>query len=166
MRLDSARREGNSLIFETTDYAAWRFLVDFKPGEYEITRKKKRRSLDANAYAWVLIDKLAEALSMDKSEVYKRAIREIGGTSKIVCIKAKAADELSRIWEKNGLGWQAEQFPSKIPGCVNLQLHYGSSVYDTKQMSLLIDKLVQDCKALGIETMTDRELSLLLEGWD
>ena len=42
-------------------------------------------------------------------------------------------------------------------------LYYGSSVYDTKQMSALIDHIVQDCKALGIETKTPAEIMLLNE---
>ena len=165
MKLDAARREGNSLVLETSDTAAWRFLIGFKPGEYEITRKKKKRSLDANAYAWALIDKIAEATRMEKSEVYRREIREIGGASEIVCVRDEAKAKMIQIWEKNGLGWQVEEIPSKIHGCTNLQLHYGSSVYDTHQMSVFLDQIIQDAKALDIETMTDRELSLLKEGW-
>ena len=165
MKLDGARREGNTLVLQTSDTAAWRFLIGFKPGEYEITRKRQKRSLDANSYAWVLIDKIAEALHLDKTEIYRREIREIGGTSEIVCVKNEAVERTAEIWERNGLGWQAEPFPSKIPGCTNLRLHYGSSVYDTKQMSALIDQLVQDAKALDIETLSDREISLLKDGW-
>jgi hypothetical protein len=44
-------------------------------------------------------------------------------------------------------------------------VYYGSSVYDTKQMSDLIDHLIQDCKALDIDAMSERERSLLLEEW-
>lgn len=165
MKLDAVRREGNSLVLDTADPAAWRFLMAFKPGEYEITRKKKKRSLDANAYAWALIDKIAEATRMDKTDVYRREIREIGGASEIVCIQEDAAEMMTRIWEKNGLGWQVERLTSKIPGCVNLVLHYGSSAYDTHQMSVFLDQIIQDAKALDIETLTDRELSLLKEEW-
>lgn len=46
-----------------------------------------------------------------------------------------------------------------------MRAYNGSSSYDTKQMSRLIDYVVQDAKSLDIETMTDRELSLLKEGW-
>ena len=165
MKLDSVRREGNSLVLETSDSAAWRFLTSFKPGEYEIVRKRKKRSLDANAYAWVLIDKIAEALHLDKTAVYRREIREVGGASEVVCVRNDAVDKMKEVWEGNGLGWQVEPFPSKISGCTNLRLHYGSSSYDTKQMSVFIDQIVQDCKSLGIETLTDKELDALKEGW-
>ena len=165
MRLDGARREGNALVLETTDSSAWRFLMDFKAGEYEITKKRQKRSLDANAYAWVLIDKIAEVMHLDKTTVYRREIREIGGASEIVCVRNDAVNGMTRIWEKNGLGWQVEQLPSKIKGCTNLILHYGSSVFDSKQMSVFIDQIIQDATALDIETLSDKELSLLKEGW-
>ncbi len=165
MRIDGVRRQGDELCLSTKDPEAWRFLYNFKPGEYEITRKKKRRSLDANAYAWVLIGKIAEAVRLTPDEVYKREVREIGGASEIVCVQDKAVERLVELWENKGLGWQAEPFPSKVEGCTNVRLHYGSSAYDTHQMSVFIDHLVQEAKSLDIETLTERELSLLKEEW-
>lgn len=58
-----------------------------------------------------------------------------------------------------------ETFPSKIPECTNVQLFYGSSAYDTAQMSRLIDNIVQECKAQGIETMPTEKLDRLKEMW-
>ncbi len=55
--------------------------------------------------------------------------------------------------------------PSKIEGCVNVVLYYGSSTYDTKQMSSLIDQLIFDAKELGIETATPQELARYKEEW-
>lgn len=70
-----------------------------------------------------------------------------------------------RRLEHNGLGWFAETFPSKINGCTNVVLYYGSSTYDTKQMSALIDVAVESCKGLGIETMPPAELAALEASW-
>ena len=136
--------------------------------DVEITVRKfrQRRSLDANAYAWVLIDRLSEALQADKTEVYRRAIRNIGGVSETVCVQEKAAERLCSGWERNGMGWQAQRFPSKIPGCVNVVLYYGSSTYDVRQMSALIDSLVQDCAAVGIETKSPAEIESLLRSYE
>lgn len=130
--------------------------------DIEIKKHRKRRSLDANAYAWVLIGKIAEKMHIDRAEVYLNAIRAIGGTSTIVCIQDKALDVLLEGWQSRGIGWQAETMPSKVEGCTNVILYYGSSTYDTLQMSLLIDHIVQDAKALGIETLTPRELEEML----
>lgn len=165
MKIDGAGREGNYLVLSTTDPEAWRWLYSFKPGDYDITIRRKKRSLDANAYCWVLIGKIAEAVRLTPTEVYMREIREIGGTSEIVCVTEKALNRLVSIWETKGLGWQAETFPSKVPGCVNVRLFYGSSQFDTHQMSVFIDHLIQEAKALDIETLSPRELSLLKEEW-
>lgn len=126
---------------------------------------RKKRSLDANAYAWVLIDKLAEAMGLTKTEVYRTAIREIGGVSETVCVEQKAVEHLCELWEGRGLGWQTEQLSSKIKGCVNVVLYCGSSSYDTKQMTRLIDLLVYECKALDIETLPPEKLDLMKREW-
>lgn len=132
--------------------------------EVEIRKFRKKRSKDANAYAWVLIDKIAQAINADKTDVYRQAIREIGGVSDIICVKDEAVPQLRRGWEHNGLGWPTDTLPSKIKGCTNVVLYYGSSTYDTKQMSGLIDHLVSEAKELGIETLTPEELSRMFGG--
>lgn len=66
---------------------------------------------------------------------------------------------------RNGIGWMTDTGPSKIKGCVNVTVWYGSSVYDTEQMARLIDAIVQDCRDVGIETMTPRELDALVSRW-
>lgn len=128
----------------------------------EIKQVRKHRSLDANAYAWVLIDKIAEKTGVKKSEVYRNAIREIGGVSDTVCVLDRAVERLRSGWEKNGLGWQTDTTPSKHEGCTNVILYYGSSSYDSKQQAQLIDSLVQDAEALGIPTVTEKELERML----
>lgn len=131
-----------------------------------VKRFRQRRSLDANAYAWVLIDKIAERMKLPKEAVYRDHIRALGGVSETVCVQDRAVDRLIQAWGKNGLGWQTETFPSKIAGCTNVTLYYGSSTYDTAQMSGLIDALVQSCKAIGIETMPQEQLDSLMRSYE
>lgn len=160
-------RNGNAVIsFETAENFRDEF-DELYEGEVEIEIKKwrKKRSLDANAYCWVLINKLAEKLGKSRDEVYREAIRSIGGVSDVICVQEKAADALIAGWQHGGTGWQAETMESKIKGCVNVILYYGSSVYDTKQMAALIDHIVQDCEAVGIPTMTDEQIEELKRGW-
>lgn len=126
---------------------------------------RNKRSLDANAYAWVLIGKIAEKTNVPKEEVYREAIRGIGGNYDIVCIKEEAAESLRNAWAKNGIGWQSETMLSKLDGCTNVLLYYGSSTYDTEQMSRLIENIIQDCKALGIETKSQAEIDSLVKNW-
>lgn len=133
--------------------------------ELTVKRFRKKRSLDANALAWVIIDKIAQRMRLSKVEVYRDHIRHIAGVSETVCVQDRAVAKLTDAWSKNGIGWQTETFPSKIPGCTNVTLYYGSSTYDTAQMSALIDALVQTCKSLGIETMPEAELDSLIRSY-
>lgn len=165
MKVEAASRDGDALRLTTHDPEAWRWLYRFKPGEYEIVPKRKKRSLDANAYAWVLIGKIAEAVRMTPDEVYRRELLDIGGASEIVCVQECAVARLTALWAEKGLGWQAVPFPSKVPGCVNVRLHYGSSAFDTHQMSVFIDHLIQEARALDIETRPEEEVRAMLEEW-
>lgn len=141
-------------------------MVEGKAYECTIKEHRPRRSLDANAYAWVLMDKLASKIGIPKTEIYRNVIREIGGNSDTVCVLESAADKLIEGWSKNGIGWTAEKGKSKIDGCVNVTLYFGSSTYDSKQMSRLIDLVVSECKDNGIETLTPFELDALKERWN
>lgn len=140
-----------------------------KPKAYDLTVKehRKKRSLDSNAYAWTLIGKLAEVMRITPTEVYVNAIKNIGGNYEVIPIREEAVDKFKEVWEKQGLGWPCVDMGlSKIAGYRNLRAYYGSSTYDTRQMSLLIDALIQDCKALDIETLSEEKLSAMMEGWD
>lgn len=134
--------------------------------DLEVKEHRKKRSLDANAYAWVLINKIADALRITPIEIYRQAIQYISGNSEIIPIKQEAVEQFKQAWSHNGIGWITRDMgKSKIPGYMNLMVYYGSSVYDTKQMSELIDHLVQDCRALDIEIKSDEEIKSLMEAW-
>ena len=133
--------------------------------DVEIKQHRKKRSLSANAYCWVLVDKIAARSGVDKTSVYRETIRNIGGVSDIVCCQDRAVEALRSGWQAHGVGWITETIPSKLEGCTNVILYYGSSTYDTAQMSRLIDLLVMEAKELGIETATPQELDRLREEW-
>lgn len=167
MQITAARIAGDELILKSPDFAEIRrFAYNFKDGNYEIERKRKKRSNDANAYFFVLADKLAKQLNIPKTEIYRNYIKEIGGVSEMVCVKTEAVEKLCEGWRHNGLGWQTDIVPSKLKGCTNVILYYGSSTYNTEQMSRLINLIVEDCKALGIETRTPEEIGNMLSLWE
>lgn len=170
MKIAEAVWEDGWLKLKTYDVDARHFAYQFNQkkevGEYELRRKADHRSLTANAYAWVLIDKLAEATGETKTNVYKRAVKDVGGNSEIVCVQNKAVPMLRKTWESRGLGWQTDEDISKIAGCTNVTLYYGSSAFDTKQMGRLIDSLIQDCKALDIEPLPPERIESMLREWD
>ncbi len=140
-------------------------LKDIEKLSIEIKPYRERRSLDANAYCWKLISDIAEKMSVPKEAVYRAAIREVGGNSEVVCVQNEAVAKLRQGWQRNGLGWLTDTFPSKIPGCTNVILYYGSSTYDSHQMSRLIDNIIQDCHELGIQTDTPAEIARIKSLW-
>lgn len=140
-------------------------LDESKKYDVEIKEHRERRSLDANAYFWVLCSKLAAHTGIEKDVIYRDLIRNIGGNSEIICVRNEALDKLRKGWEHNGIGWVTETMPSKIAGCTNVVLYTGSSVYDTKQMSQLIELIVFECKSFGIETATPNEIERMLSLW-
>ncbi len=130
----------------------------------EIKKYRNKRSLDANAYMWVLISKLEEKVNISKDVIYKDAIRNIG-VYEVIPVKNEAVERFIEAWTKNGLGWVCETTKSKLEGYTNVLAYYGSSTYDTAEMSRLIDLIVQECKQLNIETMSKEELDNLIESW-
>ena len=158
------------LMLRTEARNAQKFCDDMKPGrvyDAELKEHREKRSLDANAYAWVLLGKLAAKLNIPKEEVYRQIIRDVGDNYEILPIRDEAVDKWISAWEEKGIGWCCDVLgKSKLGGYTNVIAYYGSSTYDSKQMSNFISLIVQECGEQDIETATPRELSLLLEAVD
>ena len=142
---------------ELNDLADKELSVEIKP-------YRKRRSLDANAYCWVLCQKIAEKIGGTKEDIYKEAIHKAGQFD-FIAVTDSAADQFLKAWQSKGLGWYAEALESKIEGCKKIMVYYGSSVYDSKEMAHLIEYIISECKELGIETMTPTEISRMMNEW-
>lgn len=131
----------------------------------KIKQHRDKRSLDANAYCWVLLDKLADAIRSTKEEIYLQKVREIGIFRDFILEEA-AVKTFRTVWERQGTGWPTEIVDySRSGDCQVVRAYYGSSQYNTKQMSRLIDSIVQDCKDLGIETLPPEKLAAMKEEW-
>lgn len=154
--LDSLYRQD---IFEVLNA----MYSDKKAYTITIERLKRKRSLNANNYMWQLCQKIAENVGATKETVYRKNIREVGSFETVELISAGAA-RFIRSWEANGLGWVAEPM-SERGGYTTVIAYYGSSSYDTAEMTRLIDAVVDEAKALGIETMTPLELDRLKAAW-
>lgn len=127
---------------------------------FKITQIKKKRSLDANAYAWVLCQKIAEVLQTSKDEVYERMIQRYstfdmdeGGYITVTMLQRVPVEKLGGHWRMIGTH---DGFNSYI----RLK---GSSEMDPKEMNHLITGIVSEAQELGIETMTQRELQRMEE---
>ena len=110
---------------------------------------------------WVLLDEIGKAVNRSKEDIYKEFIKDYG-VFEILPLKNEAVKRFNHNWNKNGLGWFTEIIgTSKLKGYTNLIAYYGSSTYDTKEMTRLLDAVINECQELGISTMTMSEIMLL-----
>ena len=130
-----------------------------------VSKYRKRRSLSANAYFWELIGRLSKKLNISKEETYWEYIKHTG-IYQSVEVNNKAVDTIIKMWKSHGLGWIAEKTDDgEREGFSLINLYYGSSSYNTKQMSRLIDSVVNDCKEQGIETLPPEQLECMKREW-
>ena len=144
------------------------FIDKFKDGKAyncELKQHRAKRSNDANAYCWVIMDKIAALLNTTKEDVYCKAIKDVGVFTDTP-IREDAVTQWIDNWESGGIGRVCELLgDSKLDGYVKIRNYFGSSVYNTKEMSRLIDWVVEEAKGLNIETLTPRELEELKQNW-
>lgn len=151
-------------MLQTDSPDAKRFVYKFKAGRYELNKQTEKRSLDANAYCWVLCTKIAEVVGISKEEVYQRAIQE-GNQFVMMSVSDEDYESLVRSWTSKGIGWRV-QLVDDLGGIKTVFAYYGSSVYDTKAMSRLVDSLKDEATSLGIEVRPDDEVQAMLEAWE
>jgi len=159
--------DGESVLSITTKEDCRELWDNLNGTDVEVSIKKYRekRSVTANSYMWVLLDKLASVLRTTKEELYLGYIRRLG-MFKDFTLTEDEAKTFRVVWEAFGTGWPTEQVDYTKDGeKVIIRAYYGSSRYNTKQMSRLIDEVVEDCKEQGIETMPPDRLNALLEEW-
>lgn len=134
----------------------------------DIQKYSEQRSLDANKYFWTLCGKLASKLGEHKNDIYRDLVRGIGDNFRLVDVLNEDVGFYKAMWSCGHLGWICEEVgpcdsePSKTTLCC----YYGSSYYNTAQMSRLIDLAVQECREQGIETMPPDKLEALVGRWD
>jgi hypothetical protein len=128
----------------------------------KIDKHRNRRSTNANAYAWLLINKIAEIMRLSKDEVYQLMLKRYGQGS-VISVLTERVDDVEReldYCEVHGYG--------KVNGrdFTHLRFWVGSSKYNSKEMSIFIDGIVEEARELGIETLTPDELSRMLGEWN
>ena len=126
-------------------------------------KHREKRSLDSNAYAWVLMQKIAEAIHSDKWSVYLEMLQKYSREFTFVICKENAIDRLKELYrtcvdlgEVNVNGTEGHQ----------MQVFFGSSTFDTKAMSVFIDGIVSECKELDIEVLPPAELERMKATWN
>lgn len=123
---------------------------------------REKRSLDANAYAWVLMQKIAEAIHTDKWSVYLMMLERYSPVFTHIIVRPEAVERVKGEWRTvKVLG------PIQVNGSsgIQLQCYFGSSTFDSKEMASFIDGIVSDCKEMGIETLSPDEIERMRREW-
>jgi len=127
----------------------------------KVSQYRNRRSLDSNAYLWVLFQKMAEVLRTDKWSIYLQMLKKYGQFTYIV-VKLAAMEAVKKQWRECEEVGEVDIHGEKA---IQMLCYYGSSTYDTKEMSNLIDGVVNECKELDIETLSSEELNRMKSQW-
>ena len=142
--------------------AEWQgVLTQGKRLDVNITREKKRRSLDANAYLWVLLGKMAAVLQTDKDAVYIEMLSRYGVYTHVV-VKPQVAERVKQEWRT-----VRELGEVTVNGKVGIQLqcYFGSSTYTSSEFSTLLDGVISEAKEIGIDVISESEKARLIEEW-
>ncbi len=125
----------------------------------EIKQKRNKRSISANNYMWQLINQMAIKLGSTDVEIYERMLCDFGTKEYVVAVP-EARPILLKAYK---IVEVVSSVKIKNKPAVQFRLIRGSSSYDTKEMSILINGVVQEAKVLGIETMNINEIKLMME---
>jgi hypothetical protein len=119
---------------------------------YEIKEYKEKRSLSQNSYCWKLITEIANKISKSKEEVYLEMLKAYGQSEVISMLSTIEPKGFFKYYEEIGTGIvNNKEF-------THYKIFKGSSEYDSKEMSIFIDGVIQECTQLGIPTLTDEEI--------
>lgn len=160
MQITECRVAGNDLILTTTDQQEIRrFAYSFKAGNYEIERKRKKRSNDANAFCWKLATEIANVLRSDKDSIYVDMLKKYGQSDIVSVISSVDVKPYFKYYDEFGKGTvNGKEF-------THYKVYKGSSEYDTREMSILLDGIIEEAKALDIEVISESDRALLLAEW-
>ena len=122
----------------------------------ELYVKKKKRSKDQNSYFWELLQQLCFEMNLDVIQEYKKRVKELG-IFKQWEIDTINVSTFEKLWSDRGIAWFTEKV-EEVGNKTIINAYYGSSSYNSKQMSRLLDNLVQDCKEVGIQTLDMLEI--------
>ena len=157
-----------SLLLDTNNKEVIEELKNENKLNIELKKYRKLRSLDANSYFWKILTELCDLAEINTVEEYKRRVKELGIFRQFK-IMTDQVSTFKKIWEDKGIAWFCEILDTEYIGDIEFKIinaYYGSSSFNSKQMSRLIDGVVQDCKIYGIETKSKNEINSMLENWE
>ena len=137
-------------------------IKDCKKLKVEAVKFRERRSLDANALLWSCLGKMAEALMIDKWDVYLLMLKRYGKFTHMM-VEENAVEATKQQWRECEIVGDITLNGKKF---VQMLAYFGSSKYNTKEFSHLLDGVVSEMKEMGLEPPLSKEMRVALERWD
>lgn len=126
---------------------------------FEVKQHKIRRSVNANAYAWALIGKIADHLRANKEDIYLLMLKRYGQHEMVSVISTIDVKGYFKYYEDVGHTFlQGKEF-------THYKVYKGSSEFDSREMAILIDGIVDEAKGMGIDTATPDEIERMKSLW-
>ena len=139
-----------------------KYLVEQdKEKTWDIKEHKEKRSLDANGMLWACLQDIATAVKSDKWSIYLQMLKRYGKFDYVI-VKEKAVEAMKKQWRELEEVGEIDIHGQKA---VQLLCYYGSSTYDKKEFSVLLDGVISEMKEIGLTPPPDRQTKELLEKW-
>ena len=133
------------------------FLLDKdKTYDVEIKLHREKRSLNSNSYLWKLCTEIASVLNSDKDTIYFEMLKRYGVSDLVPIAKEVPIADYFKYYE----------IESQNEKWVWYKVYKGSSRYNSKEMSVLLNGIVSECKEMGIPTKEDWEINKMIESWE
>lgn len=130
--------------------------------DIELKRHRKKRSLDANALMWQCLGEIAHALNQDKWNIYLMMLKRYGKYT-YICVKPEVVEAVKSQWRECEVVGDISINGQKA---VQLLCYFGSSTYNTKEFSTLLDGIISEMEEMGLERPLDGDMKRALEQWE
>lgn len=134
-------------------------LKDNENLDISIAIHREKRSLNANNYAWKIITEIADVLRASKEEIYLTMLKRYGQSELVSVLSSIDVSGYFKYYEVAGTSILNEK------EFRHYKVYKGSSEFDTREMSILIDGIVSEAKELGINTATPDEIAKMKAMW-
>lgn len=120
----------------------------------------KKRGLNANSCFWKLCSQIADKIGVSKEEIYLEQLKKYGQSLLIPVLPSQKPNGYFKYYEFREKGILNGK------ECDWYIVYKGSSEYNTKEMTTLLEGTNNDCKELGIETIEEYKLRHYIESWN
>lgn len=126
---------------------------------FEVKPYRQKRSLNANAYAWTLMNEIANRLRTSKDEVYLEMLKRYGQCEVVSVLSDIDISRFVKYYEEIGKGHvEGKEF-------THYRCYIGSSEYNSREMAILIDGIISEAEQLGIETLPTTAIERMKQQW-